>query len=89
MASGKQHPVYSPEKQRIVDIHQDGKSTCHIVRIVGRSSSVVKLIVVKCKSSGSIKSSPGSDIPHKTSHLNDRVITETSLPNRFKSTAEI
>ena len=37
--------ISSPEKQRIVELHHIGKSTCDIVRTVGRSGSVLKRIV--------------------------------------------
>ena len=53
MAAGKR-PASYPEKQRIVDIHQDGNSTCDIVRIVGRSGSVEKRNVAKFNCSGSM-----------------------------------
>ena len=52
MAVGKRRPVYSPEKQRIVNLHQDGKSTFDIEVIVGKFGSVVKCIVAKFYSSG-------------------------------------
>lgn len=89
MAPAKRRPVSSPEKQRIVDLHKDGKSTCDIVDLVGRSSSVVKRIVAKFKTSGSIESSPRTGRPRKTSPRDDRVMARMSLENRFKTAAEI
>ena len=58
MAPAKRRPVSSPEKQRIVDLHNDGMSTYDIVDLVGRSNSIVQHIVAKFKTSGSIESSP-------------------------------
>ena len=63
MAAGKRRQVSSIEQRRIVGLHQDGKSTCEVVRIVRRSDNVLKLIVAKFKSSGSIESSPRSGRP--------------------------
>ena len=89
MAAGKGRPISSTEKERIIDLHQNGKSTCDIVRIVGRSGSVVKRIVAKFKSSESIQSSPRYGRHRKTSPRHYRVITRKSLKNRFKSAPEI
>ena len=67
MADAKRHQVSFPEKQRIAEFHKDRKSTCDIIRIVGRSGSVVKRIVAKFKSSESIESSSKSGSPRETS----------------------
>ena len=50
MAAGKRRQVSSPEKQRIVDLHQEGKSICirpnYIVDVV--FSADAHLIKVSC-----------------------------------------
>ena len=86
MAAGKRRPVASLEKQMIVDLNQDWKSTCVIV---GCSASVVKLIDAKFERSGSIESNPKSCRTHNTSPRYDRFIISKSLQNKFKRAAEI
>ena len=81
--SGKGH------QQRIIDIHKDEKSICNIMYFVGISSSFVKRIVKKFKTSGSIESTPRTDRPRKTSPRDDRVMVRMSLKNRFKTVAGI
>ena len=56
MAVCIRRPASSEEKQRIVDLHQEGKLTYVIASIVGRSTSVVKRIVAKFKCSESTES---------------------------------
>ena len=89
MAATKRHPVYFPEKQKIVNLHQDRKSTCIFVRIVRRSGSDVKRIVSKFESYGSIETSTSSGRPFKNSPCLDHVIIRKAFQNRFKSAAEI
>lgn len=89
MAAGKRRPVSCSEKQRIIDLHRDGKSTSDITGLLGRSPSVVKRIVAKFKCTNSIESSLRSGRPRKTSAQQDRIITRMSLKDRFKTAAEI
>ena len=89
MTAGKRNPVSSPGKLKIIELHQNGKPIYDIVRILGRSGSVVKCIVVIFKSSGSIENFPRYGRLRKTSHRHDCVFTSMSLQNRFKIAAGI
>ncbi|XP_014772988.1 uncharacterized protein LOC106871172 [Octopus bimaculoides] len=89
MAASVRRLVSCDENQRIVCLHQEGKSNSVIVTTVGRSRSVVQRVVARFKSSGSTDAKPKSGRPRKTSPRQDHVMIRMSLKDRFKSAIEI
>ena len=64
-------------------IHKVGKTIWNIVDLVGKSSSIVKRVAAKFKTSGSIESSPSTHRPLKTSPGDDRVMVRMSLKIQY------
>ncbi|XP_029656997.1 uncharacterized protein LOC115231043 [Octopus sinensis] len=89
MSACESRPVSCDEKQKIVCLHQEGKSNSVIATTVGRSRSVVQGIVARFKSSGLINTKPQTGRPRETSTTQDRIIVRMSLRDWFKSAAEI
>ena len=75
MASVIRHKMSSPERNRVMSLHNDGKSLSEIADIIGRARTNVQRIIAKYKQYGNIERRKKTGRPHKTTPKEDRQAT--------------
>ncbi|XP_029644825.1 uncharacterized protein LOC115218944 [Octopus sinensis] len=85
MAACERRSVSCDEKQKIVCLHQKGKTNSVIATTVGRSRSVVQRIVARFKSSGSSDAKPktGAEISRELSSASDVNVSCKTVSRRL------
>ena len=79
----------SPERNRVLSLHKEGKSLSEISSMIGRARTNVQRIIAKFKHCGHVKSGKKTGRPPKTTPKEDRKIVRMSMVDRFKTAAEI
>lgn len=79
----------SPERNRVLSLHIDGKSLSEISSMIGRARTNVQRIIAKYKQLGHIETGKRTGRPPKTTPREDRQIVRMSMRDRFKPAAQI
>ena len=89
MASVARLKMSSPERNRVLSLHNDGKSLSEIAAIIGRARTNVQRIIAKYEQCGHIERGKKTGRPPKTTPKEDWQIVRMSLRDRFKPIANI
>ena len=89
MAPVTRRKMSSPERNRVMSLHNDGKSLLDIIDIIGRARTNVQRIIAKYKQCGHIERGKKTGRPPKTTPKEDRQIVRRSLSDRFEAIAKI
>jgi transposase len=89
MAPVERLRMSSPERNRVLSLHNDGKSLSQIAAIIGRARTNVQRIIAKYKQCKHIERGKKTGRPPKTTAREDRQIVRMSLRDRFKPAGNI